>query len=131
MTIRNVFYYGSINNTSDPALKEQIELANVSTCYETIRTLPLRRFKYTDAYISSFQLQDIHRLGVLSTEVGKHFPKSITPIEIPGFEGPIQTVDMQQVDMAHIGATKYLMDKVDTLTRDIEETLQQISSYKG
>lgn len=120
MTIRNVYYYGGLNFSSDPVLKEDIEMANISTCYDTIRSLPLRRFKYTDKYISTFSIRDVHRLGVLATEVEEFFPKSISLTEIPGFESTVRTVDIQQIEMAHLGATKYLMRQVESLAAEIK-----------
>lgn len=127
MSIRNVYYYGGLNFSSDPLLKEDIEVANISTCYDTIRSLPLRRFKYTDKYISTFSVRDVHRLGVLATEVEEYFPKSITRTEIPGFESTIRTVDIQQVQMAHLGATKYLMRQVESLTELIRDKIDSNS----
>jgi len=123
MSIRNVYYYGGLNFSSDPALKEDVEVANISTCYDTIRSLPLRRFKYTDKYISTFSVRDIHRLGVLANEVEEYFPKSITRTEIPGFESTVRTVDIQQIQMAHLGATKYLMRQVESLTELIRDKI--------
>ena len=120
MTIRNVYYYGGLSFSSDPILKQDIEMANISTCYDTIRSLPLRRFKYTDKYISTFSIRDVHRLGVLATEVEEFFPKSITLTEIPGFESTVRTVDIQQIEMAHLGATKYLMRQVESLAAEIK-----------
>jgi len=123
MSIRNVYYYGGLNFSSDPSLKEDVEVANISTCYDTIRSLPLRRFKYTDKYISTFSVRDIHRLGVLANEVEEYFPKSITRTEIPGFESTVRTVDIQQIQMAHLGATKYLMRQVESLTELIRDKI--------
>ena len=126
MTIRNVYYYGGISFTSDALLKENIEPANLTRCYETIRSLPVRRFKYTDQYISTFGLTDIHRLGVLANEVAEFFPKSVTHTQIPGFESTFRTVDIQQIEMAHLGATKYLMRQVDALQKEVEALTAEI-----
>jgi len=95
-------------------------------CYETIRSLPVRRFKYTDQYISTFGLTDIHRLGVLADEVAEFFPKSVTPTQIPGFESTFRTVDIQQIEMAHLGATKYLMQQVAALQKEVEALTAEI-----
>ena len=133
MSIRNIYYYGALNFASDPALKEQIEDADLSMCYDTLRSLPLRRFKYVDAYLSTFQQKDTHRLGFIATELETAFPKSVTytQLEVPGFQSTFRMIDTQQVDMAHIGATKQLMQRVDTLYTTLQDIRAEISSLRA
>jgi hypothetical protein len=134
MAIRSIYYYGGLNFASDPALKENIEDADLSLCYKTVQEMPLRRFKYIDSYLSTFQQKDAHRLGVIATDLEKVFPKSITYTtmsEIPGFQSTFRMIDTQQIDMAHIGATKLLMKQVERLYETIENTKQEISTLKN
>ena len=133
MSIRNIYYYGALNFASDPALKEQIEDADLSMCYDTLRSLPLRRFKYVDSYLSTFQQKDMHRLGFIATELERAFPKSVTytQLEVPGFQSTFRMIDTQQVDMAHIGATKQLMQRVDTLYTTLQDIRAEISSLRA
>ena len=134
MSVRSIYYYGGLNFASDPALKENIEDADLPLCYQTIQQMPLRRFKYIDAYLSTFQQKDTHRLGLIATDLEKVFPKSITYTsltEIPGFQSTFRMIDTQQVDMAHIGATQHLMRKVERLYETIESTKQEISTLKN
>jgi hypothetical protein len=117
MSIRNVYYYGSLNFASDPRVKTDIEDADLGRCYETIRSLPLRRYKYNDDYCSTFQIGDTHRLGFLATDLLPHFPKSVQMSDslYPSLSTPLMTIDTAQIEMAHLGATKYLMGEVDRL----------------
>lgn len=134
MSIRSVYYYGGLNFASDPALKEDIHDADLARCYQTIQDIPLRRFKYIDAYLSTFQQKDTHRLGVLATELEPFFPKSVTYTqlnEIPGFQSTFRMIDTQQLEMAHIGATKHLIQRVDSLYTTIADTRQEISTLKN
>jgi hypothetical protein len=131
MSARTLYYYGALNFASDPALKENVHDADLLRCYTTVQDLPLRRFKYIDPYLSTFQQRDVHRLGLIATELEAVFPKSITYTqinEIPGYQSTFRMIDTQQVDMAHIGATKMLMAKVSTLYTTLELTRQEISS---
>ena len=116
MSVRNIFYYGGLNFASDPALKEAIEPADLSRCYETLKSLPLRRYKYIDSYLSTFQVADAHRLGFLATELEQVFPKSVTYTEIPALHSTFRVIDTQQIEMAHIGATQHLIQRVESLT---------------
>jgi len=130
MSIRSVYYYGALNFASDPALKEDIHNADLTRCYETVRDLPLRRFKYIDSYLSTFQQKDVHRLGFIATELETVFPKSVTytQLEVPGFQSTFRMIDTQQVEMAHIGATKELMSRVDSLYTTVANLKRDIST---
>lgn len=124
MSIRSLYYYGSLNFASDPSLKEDIHDADLEKCYHAVEEMPLRRFKYIDAYMSTFQQKDTYRLGFIATDLEKVFPKSITYTQltdIPGHESTFRMIDTQQIEMAHIGATKILMAKVSTLRNEISD----------
>jgi len=126
MSVRSIYYYGGLNFASDPALKENIENADLTRCYDTVKNMPLRRFKYIDAYLSTFQQKDTYRLGFLADEMEAVFPKSVsyTQLEVPGFQSTFRMIDTQQMDMAHLGATQHLMQRVDQL-------YTTLSSLKG
>jgi hypothetical protein len=131
MSARTLYYYGALNFASDPALKENVQDADLLRCYTTVENLPLRRFKYIDPYLSTFQQSDVHRLGLIATELESVFPKSVTYTqinEIPGYQSTFRMIDTQQVEMAHIGATKMLMAKVSTLYTTLQLTRQEIST---
>ena len=117
ISTRNLYYYGSLNFVSDPRIKENIQNADLARCYETIAALPLRRYKYIDAYCSTFQVADTHRLGFLATDLLPHFPKSVHMSDsiFPEFSTSLMTIDTAQIEMAHLGATKYLMKEVARL----------------
>ena len=128
MSVRSIYYYGGLNFASDPSLKENIEDADLAKCYDIVSKIPLRRFKYVDAYLSTFQQKDKHRLGFIATELEEVFPKSVTYTEIPSFHSTFRMIDTQQMDMAHIGATKYLMNKMASLYTTLENLTSEIST---
>ena len=115
MSVRNIFYYGGLNFASDPTLKECIEPADPERCYQIVKDLPLRRYKYIDPYLSTFKIQDAHRLGFLATELQEVFPKSVSYMEIPALQSTFRVIDTQQIEMAHLGATQHLMRRVEVL----------------
>ena len=131
MSVRSLYYYGALNFASDPSLKENIQDADLERCYDLVDTIPLRRFKYIDPYICTFQVKDTHRLGFLATELGSIFPKSVTytqMTDIPGYVSTFRTIDTQQIEMAHIGATKSIMSKISSLYVTLQETREEIST---
>ena len=117
MSIRNIYYYGALNFASDPRIKENISSANLRQCYDTISALPLRKFKYINEYCSTFQVSEDPRLGFLATDLLPHFPKSVHVSDtlFPAFSKELMTIDTSQVDMAHLGTTKYLIQEVKRL----------------
>jgi len=134
MSIRSIYYYGALNFASDPSLKENIEDANLERCVKSVMNVPLRRFKYIDPYLSTFQQKDTYRLGFIATELEQTFPKSITytqMTEVPGYNSTIRMIDTQQMEMAHIGATKYLMNKVSSLYTTLNDVALEISTLKN
>jgi hypothetical protein len=121
MSIRNVYYYGALNFASDPRIKENISSANLKQCYETISALPLRKFKYITEYCSTFQVSEEPRLGFLATDLLPHFPKSVHVSDtlFPSFSKELMTIDTSQIDMAHLGTTKYLIEEVKRLEAEL------------
>jgi hypothetical protein len=125
ISTRNLYYYGGLQFASDPRLKENITNANLKQCYDTIESLPLRRYKYIDSYCSTFQVKDTYRLGFLATDLLPHFPKSVNESDtiFPEFSTSLLTIDTSQLEMAHLGATKYLMEEVAHLEKILIERL--------
>lgn len=125
ISTRNLYYYGGLQFASDPRLKENITDANLKKCYDTIESLPLRRYKYIDSYCSTFQVKDTYRLGFLATDLLPHFPKSVHESDtiFPEFSTSLLTIDTSQLEMAHLGATKYLMEEVAYLEKILVERL--------
>jgi len=112
-----------LNNASDPALKEKIQPANLTICYETLSSLPLRTYQYIAPYQSTFQVRDRSRLGFITTEVAPFFPNSITSIPFEHSWAPetVQTLDVAQIKYTHLGATQRLIEQVSTLETEVEE----------
>jgi hypothetical protein len=98
--------------TSDERIKTDIEDANVDICYSNIRDFKLRRYTYISSFINETQLKDKHRLGVIAQEVGTIIPKLVETSQGYGFND-LQTVNIDQLNWAHYGATKKLMQKVE------------------
>ena len=121
ISTRNLLYYGSLKFVSDPNLKKDIQPANLRRCYDIIRDIPLHRYEFIDSYTSTFQVTDRRRLGIMADEYEQVFPKSVTTVKspVPGLS-TIKTVDTQQLDMAHLGATQYLLKEIAELREQIE-----------
>lgn len=131
MSVRNIYYYGGLNFASDPTLKEDIQPADLAVCYDTVQRLPLRRYKYIDKYLSTFNSKDAHRIGFLATELEQVFPKSVSYSEIPALHSTFRVIDTQQIEMAHIGATQHMMQRVEALYSTMNGLQAHISTVKN
>ena len=114
---RSVLYSGQIQSASDPALKTEIVSANLGLCYSTLADLPLKRYRYNEPYVSTFRVQDMYRLGFLTTDVEPLFPISVQPYAFDHSWGPstIHTLDLAQIRFNHYGVTQQLAHTVSTL----------------
>ena len=98
--------------TSDRRIKTEIEDANVDICYSNIRDFKLRRYTYISSFITETKLTDKYRLGVIAQEVSTIIPKLVETSQGYGFDD-LQSVNIDQLNWAHYGATKKLMQKVE------------------
>jgi hypothetical protein len=123
ISTRNLNYTGSLLNASDPALKEQIQPADLQICYENLATIPLRTYSYSAAYQSTFHTRDRTRLGFLTSEVSTIFPHSITPIPFEHAWAPstVNTLDLGQIKYTHLGATQNLMHQISSMEAEVAE----------
>jgi hypothetical protein len=66
------------NTTSDPRIKEEITLANLDMCLESVKKLPVSRYVFKDFVGKG---KDKHVVGFLADDVEKVFPKVITTFD--------------------------------------------------
>jgi hypothetical protein len=62
---------------SDERIKENIELADLDLCYEAIKAIPLKRYKWRDEIYTSEQVTDRSKLGWIAQDVEVVFPKAV------------------------------------------------------
>jgi hypothetical protein len=115
--------------SSDARIKEDIEYANIERCYDIIKTLPLRRFKWKEGLKqpdrrggqTCFNPGDDHSmLGFIAQEVQPIFPKAVKSMGeqygIPDF----LTLQSDQLYKSLYGAVQYLANKVERLEHEID-----------
>jgi hypothetical protein len=62
---------------SDERIKEDVELADLDLCYQAIKDIPLKRFKWKDEVYTDEQVRDRHKLGWIAQDVEAVFPKAV------------------------------------------------------
>lgn len=63
--------------SSDQRIKEDIIDADLDICYNNIKNLKLKRYKYNDKFIKNHNVNDIHKLGWIAQDVKKVIPKAV------------------------------------------------------
>ena len=62
---------------SDERIKEEIELADLDLCYQAVKNIPLKRFKWKDEVYTAEQVTDRRKLGWIAQDVEAIFPKAV------------------------------------------------------
>jgi hypothetical protein len=62
---------------SDERIKEDIELADLDLCYEAIKAIPLKRYKWRSEIYTAEQVTDRRKLGWIAQDVETVFPKAV------------------------------------------------------
>jgi len=132
-SMRSVIYTGQLLNASDPALKEDVEAADTTRCYSTLSQIPLKRYKYIDAYMSTFRVNDTHRLGFLTTDISPAFPKSVTALgnHEHAWISSTRGLDIAQIKYTHYGVTQHLMGLISTLESEVEQITRSIVAQRN
>lgn len=63
--------------TSDERVKENIVLADLDKCYDNIKKIPLKHFKWSYEQFSDGQIYDRRKLGWIAQDVEKVFKKAV------------------------------------------------------
>ena len=63
-------------STSDSRLKENITIASIDTCYDNVKTLPLKHFKWNSGVMYG-EVEDKHVLGWIAQDVKEVLPKAV------------------------------------------------------
>ena len=112
--------------SSDRRLKNNIVDADMDICYNDIKNLQLRKFTWNDKYIEAHSIEDTTNLGFIAQEVELLYPKSVTTKiglnDKYGLED-VKSVDKDQLIMSLFGATKKLMEKVESLEAKLSLTM--------
>lgn len=105
---------------SDRRLKEDIQNANLDICYDDIKNIPLRRFKWCDRYIEKYNVKDKHNLGFIAQEVEKINKSCINTSKNIHFNiKDFKTLNKDQLMMSLFGAVKKLQNIQETTNNDI------------
>ena len=121
--------------SSDERLKENIEAADLDICYNAVKSIPLKRYKWKDEIYSAEQVADRNKIGWIAQDVQAVFPKAVGQHkfvynQVKDEEGNIVSEDSiddclslnsDQLYAALFGAVQKLMGEVESLQDRIAE----------
>jgi hypothetical protein len=97
---------------SDSRIKTDVESANLQTCYETVKSLDLKYFKWN--FPAGIVPDDKHSLGFIAQEVKSVFPNAVSASNSYGYSDFL-SLNVDQIKKALFGAVKHLAAKVEAL----------------
>lgn len=119
--------------SSDERIKENIELADLDICYNTVKNLPLKKYKWK--YYDTNQAPDQNMLGWIAQDVQQHFPKAVNVSKFKISE--TETIDdclnlnSDQINKALYGAVQKMQTLVETQQAKITELENRINTLEG
>jgi hypothetical protein len=103
--------------SSDERLKTNVVDADIDICYNNIKNLPLKRYKWRDNVYKPEQINnDYHKLGFIAQDYQLIFPKDVTKYYFKNDYYDIPdclTINDTQILMSSIGAIKKIMNKLE------------------
>jgi hypothetical protein len=108
--------------SSDQRIKLNIEDANVTTCYDTVKSLKLRRFEWDPSWNSD--VEDRHAVGFIAQEVKSYFPKSVRIVEANGFSD-FHSLDVDQIYKTMYGALVKTIRDIEILEHEVSQLKEQ------
>ena len=101
---------------SDQRIKTDVESANLQTCYDTVKSVDLKYFKWN--FPEGIVPDDRHSLGFIAQEVRQVFPNAVSESNSYGYEDFL-SLNVDQIDKALFGAVKHLSAKVEALEQSL------------
>jgi hypothetical protein len=99
--------------TSDVRLKSNIVVADLNICYDVIKSLELKRFRFDESVYTNEQCPDRNKLGWIAQEVEQVLPKSLFTVEHELANGYVlndcRLLEPSQIYASMFGAIKKLI----------------------
>lgn len=141
--------------TSDSRIKKDISDADLNICYNNIKGLKLHRFEWDPQYYDKLSMKDRHVIGFIADEVETMFPKAVSKQDTKEFRvkqfdvdgnvmkdgsgNDIENITLlqnvyslngDQINNSHIGATQKLIQKIEALESDNSSLLSRVSTLE-
>jgi len=114
-------------NTCDVRLKSHIVKADINRCYEIVKDIPLRYWKWRDDVYPD--QPDRHQYGWLAQDVEAAFPKAVRIGPAYGLPD-VRQLDTFQLMVCMWGALQKEQEISAQLRKDLDSLSKEFSNYK-
>lgn len=94
--------------SSDERLKEDIQPADTDVCYENVKSIPLKKFKWKDSVYGKREVNHKRQMGWIAQDVEEKIPKAVERKNMHGIQD-CRTLNNDQIIANMYGAVKRLM----------------------
>ena len=112
---------------SDQRIKTEIQSANLQMCYDTVKSIDLKHFKWN---FPDVQVEDAHMLGFIAQEVRPFFPNSVKESNSYGYSDFL-ALDTDQVLKAMYGALRQTMADKEEIESKLQTAQNDIDLLKS
>lgn len=127
---------------SDERIKENIQDADLNICYDNMKKLKLRHYRWKENYMPDWKHNDRNAIGFIAQEVEGVYKKAVVTHDKYTFSNNkpsnlykeekedeeeeltlenLKTLDVDQLYKCNFGATQKLIEKVEALEKKIQD----------
>jgi hypothetical protein len=139
MTINHEFLFSSNGNaycpgtwqtSSDVRLKTDITDADLNICYDNMKKLKLRRWKWRNDEIPELMKIDKHQLGWIAQELEEISPNSVSTMGMYGIEDckHIETIQIQSFMYGTIQKLMNITEQQQIIIEQLQQRIQVLES---
>jgi hypothetical protein len=114
---------------SDQRIKTDIQSANLQMCYDTVKTIDLKYFKWNFPESSNITVDDNHSLGFIAQEVKTVFPNAVSESNSYGYSDFL-SLNTDQILKAMYGALKQTIADKEALEQSLATAIANFSSLE-
>ena len=112
---------------SDQRIKTDIQSANLQMCYDTVKSIDLKYFKWNFPTDSNVVPDDKHSLGFIAQEVKTVFPNAVSESNSYGYSDFL-SLNTDQILKAMYGALKQTMADKEALEQSLSSLEQRLAA---
>jgi hypothetical protein len=114
---------------SDQRIKTDIQSANLQMCYDTVKSIDLKYFKWNFPPESNVTVDDKHSLGFIAQAVKSIFPNAVSESNSYGYTDFL-SLNTDQILKAMYGALKQTMEDKERLEQSLATATAKVSSLE-
>jgi hypothetical protein len=97
-------------------IKENIQDADLDICYNNIKNIKLKKYKYIDKFIENHNIEDKSKLGWIAQDVKKYIPKAVSINKNEDYDiDDFHSLNSDQLIACMYGTIQKLIFKIEEL----------------